>query len=222
MWWLLSPSYSHFPFQDELPGTPMDLTESQALLPPRPTALAQGLMREVIRTGDLVIDATAGNGHDTLFLAECVGAGGRVLAFDVQAAAIAAARARVTAAGLAERVEFFQESHALMDTHAAPGTVAAVMFNLGYLPGEDHRLMTQATTTLQGLDCAAALLKAGGGLAVVCYPGHPGGEEESAAVEQWFAALAAQRWQIARYGAFATRRPAPFLLLGCRPASELS
>jgi len=166
----------------------------------------------VIGAGDLVIDATAGNGHDTVFLAECVGPGGRVLAFDVQAAAIAAAQERVRAAGLVLRVEFFQESHAMMDTRAAPGTVAAVMFNLGYLPGEDHRVMTQPATTLQGLECASGLLREGGGLAVVCYPGHPGGALEAAAVERWFEALAERGWRVARYGALGTRRPAPFLL----------
>ena len=190
----------------------MVLAEPRPQLPLRPTALAQGMLREVIGAGDLVIDATAGNGHDTVFLAECVGPGGRVLAFDVQAAAIAAAQERVRAAGLALRVEFFQESHAMMDTRAAPGTVAAVMFNLGYLPGEDHRVMTQPATTLQGLECASGLLREGGGLAVVCYPGHPGGALEAAAVERWFEALAERGWRVARYGALGTRRPAPFLL----------
>lgn len=194
----------------------MDPAESEPMLPPRPTALARLVLRASIGTGDLVIDATAGNGHDTLFLAECVGAGGRVLAFDVQAAAIAAARARVTAAGLEQRVEFFQESHATMDRRAEPGTVAAVMFNLGYLPGQDHRVVTRTETTLNGLACAAALLRNGGGLAVVCYPGHPGGAAEAAAVEDWFAALAGRRWRVARYNALATRRPAPLLLLGSR------
>jgi len=164
----------------------------------------------------VVIDATAGNGHDTEFLAACVGADGRVLAFDVQAAALAAARARVVAAGLAQRVDFFQESHAAMAARAAPGTVAAVMFNLGYLPGEDHRVVTETAATLKGLECATAVLKTGGALAVVCYPGHPGGEVEAAAVEQWFAARAAIGWRVARYGALGTRRPAPFLLLGNR------
>ena len=195
----------------------MDPTEPESMLPPRPTALAQLLLREIIGAGDLVVDATAGNGHDTVFLAECAGAGGRVLAFDVQAAAIAAARARVTAAGLAPRVDFFQESHAMMDRRAAPGAVAAVMFNLGYLPGEDHRVMTTSAATLAGLECAAGLLKTGGGLTVVCYPGHPGGAEEAAAVEQWFATLATRRWRVARYGAIGTRRPAPYLLLGSKP-----
>ena len=65
----------------------MSAADSDPLFPPRPTALAQEILRPLIRPGDLVIDATAGNGHDTLFLAECVGPAGKVLAFDVQAAA---------------------------------------------------------------------------------------------------------------------------------------
>jgi predicted methyltransferase len=174
------------------------------------------MVREVIREGDLVIDATAGNGHDTVFLAGCVGAGGRVLAFDVQAAAITSARARVAAAGFDPRVEFFQASHATMDAYAADGSVAVVMFNLGYLPGEDHQVMTETAATLEGLKRAVRMLKTGGLLAVICYPGHAVGAEESAAVEQWFAALAAQGWRVARYGPMGTLRPAPFLLLGSR------
>jgi len=192
----------------------MNPSDTAPLLPPRPTALAQHLLRGAIGAGDLAIDATAGNGHDTQFLAECVGVEGRVLAFDVQAVAIAAARARLAAAGLAQRVEFFQESHAAMAPRAAPGAVAAVMFNLGYLPGADHRVVTQTAVTLMGLECSVTLLKPGGVLSVVCYPGHPGGEVEAAAVEQWFATRAGRGWRVARYGALGTRRPAPFLLLG--------
>jgi hypothetical protein len=189
---------------------------SDLLLPPRPTALAHLMLRDVIVAGDLVFDATTGNGHDTMFLAECVGAGGRVLAFDVQAVALATARARVTTAGLQERVGFLLESHAGMAAHAPAGSAAAVMFNLGYLPGAPHEVATAAATTLQGLEGAAVLLKAGGMLSVVCYPGHPGGAAEAAAVEQWFATRADMGWHVARYGAIATRRPAPFLLLGSK------
>ncbi len=187
-------------------------------LPPRPTALAHGILQECLQPGDLAIDATAGNGHDTTFLAERVGAGGRVLAFDVQAEALAAARERVGAAGLLARVDFFLESHALMGTRAEVGSVAVVMFNLGYLPGTTHELITEPGGTLEGLICAMCLLKPGGMLSAVCYPGHAGGAAEAVAVGQWFEALAAHGWRVARYGAIATRRPAPFLLLGRKPA----
>lgn len=184
--------------------------------PPRPTALAQDFLRPLFTDGDIAIDATAGNGHDTAFLAECVGASGRVLAFDVQAAAVAATRDRLTAAGLAERVEIFHESHAAMADRTGGKAVAAVMFNLGYLPGGNRELTTATAETLAGLEAAARVLKPGGVLTVVCYPGHPGGDAEAVAVEDWLSARAADGWRVARYGAIATRRPAPFLLVGAK------
>lgn len=190
----------------------------ESLSPPRPTVLAQQLVAEVLEEGDLAIDATAGNGHDTVFLAGRVGAGGRVLSFDVQAAAIAAAQARVAAAGFGQRVRFLQQSHARLADHAAPGSVAAVMFNLGYLPGRDHAVTTTTDVTLAGLAGAVAVLKPGGALAVVCYPGHEEGAREAAAVEDWFAGRTESGWRVVRYGAIGTRRPAPFLLFGIAPA----
>ena len=180
------------------------------LSPPRPTALAQEILRPLIRPGDLVIDATAGNGYDTVFLAECVGPTGKVLAFDVQEAALASARARV---GETRCVEFFHESHGKMADHAAGESVAVVMFILGYLPGDDHQLTTQSAETLVALEAAVRLIKLGGALSVICYPGHPAGAAEAEAVERWLTAQAADGWRIARYGAVGTRRPAPFLLL---------
>ncbi|MFT3991702.1 MAG: class I SAM-dependent methyltransferase [Luteolibacter sp.] len=182
--------------------------------PPRPTALLHALLRGVIAEGDVVIDATAGNGYDTVFLAECVGEGGKVLAFDVQAAAIQSASARVTAAGFSGRVDFYHESHVKMAERVEQGSVAAVMFNLGYLPGEDHAHTTMACETLAALRYAKSILKTGGTLAVVCYPGHEAGAIEAFAVEEWMAALASEKWRVAKYAALGTLKPAPFLLIG--------
>lgn len=183
------------------------------MFPPRPTELAWTLLREVVHDGDLVIDATAGNGHDTVFLAECVGENGRVLAFDVQEAAIRSASERVASVGFSSRIEFHQESHANMANHVPRGSVAAVMFNLGYLPGEDHQLTTESAETLLALDAAALVLKVGGVLSVVCYPGHEAGAGESAAVEAWMSSRAASGWRVAKYAMSGTLRPAPFLLV---------
>ena len=187
------------------------------MFPPRPTRLAWTLLRGAVRDGDLAIDATAGNGHDTVFLAGCVGENGRVLAFDVQAAAIRSASDRVAEAGLSSRVEFLQASHASMAEHAPRGSAAVVMFNLGYLPGEDHQLTTESTETLAALDAAALVLKPGGIISVVCYPGHDAGAGESSAVEAWMAQRAADRWRVAKYAMLGTLRPAPFLLMAAAP-----
>jgi len=91
-----------------------------------------------------------------------------------------------------------------------------VMFNLGYLPGDDHQLTTQSAETLVALEAAVRLIKPGGALSVICYPGHPAGGAEAVAVERWLTTQAAEGWRIAKYGAVGTRRPAPFLLLAAK------
>lgn len=137
----------------------------------------------------LVIDATVGNGHDTVFLARLVGAGGRVLGFDLQPAAIRATRQRLDAASLGDRVALYQECHGGMGERL-PRAVGAAIFNLGYLPGSgDKGLVTRAETTLAALEAVVAKLGAGGLVVVVVYPGHPGGEEEARAVENWASRL---------------------------------
>ena len=187
------------------------------MFPHRPTELAHRLLRDFIRGGDRVIDATAGNGHDTVFLAECVGESGKVLAFDIQAAALDAARGKIETAGYGPRVEFHHCCHAEMENHTGAGTIAVVMFNLGYLPGSDHAIATERAATLRALESAAAVLAPGGILSVVCYPGHEAGRDESSAVEDWMAGLTACGWKIARYGMLGTRNPAPFMLIGRKP-----
>ena len=189
------------------------VSDSDPLFPPRPTALAHQILRPLIRSGDSVIDATAGNGYDTIFLAECVGSSGKVVAFDIQEAAIASAKSRIIAAGWIQRVDFFQQSHVQMVDHSAVESIALIMFNLGYLPGEDHAVTTESAETLRALRIAVGLLKPGGVISVICYPGHTSGAVEAAAVEIWATSLAVSGWRIAKYGAVGTRRPAPFLLL---------
>lgn len=175
------------------------------------------LVREALREGDLAIDATAGNGHDTAFLAESVGASGLVIAFDIQAEAIDQARRHVTECGFADRVEFHQESHTRITAHAAPGTVAVVMFNLGYLPGGDHAIATESSETLIAIEKATTVLKPGGLLSIVCYPGHAAGESEAAAVENKVTSLTDHGWRVAAYKMPGTLKPAPYLLLACKP-----
>jgi tRNA A58 N-methylase Trm61 len=175
------------------------------------------LVREALREGDLAIDATAGNGHDTAFLAECVGASGHVIAFDIQPDALDQARRHVTGCGFADRVEFHQESHTRIAAHVVPGTVAAVMFNLGYLPGGDHAIATECSGTLIAIGQAAEALKPGGLLSIVCYPGHATGAGEAAAVEDKFTLLTRHGWRVAAYKLGGTHKPAPFLLLACKP-----
>lgn len=162
------------------------------------------------------MDATCGNGHDTLFLAALVGNEGKIIAYDIQEAAIRETEALVKHAGFEDRVSCHLKSHASMAEDLKPESIRAVAFNLGYLPGEDHSVTTTREETLKALDVASGLIEPEGSLSVVCYPGHDTGATEAEAVESWFSQLSNQGWRVAKYAIVGTKKPAPFLLLGCK------
>lgn len=148
---------------------------------------------EVLQTGDIAIDATVGNGHDTLFLASHVGATGKVYGFDIQQQALDSAWQRLEQAGQTTQVSLYHAGHELMAMllpESAAGRVQAVMFNLGYLPGGDKQRTTGASTTLAALQSALSLLAPGGVISLLAYTGHPGGREEAELVKGWASALA--------------------------------
>lgn len=186
------------------------------MTPPKPTELAHLLLSDIIRTGDTVVDATCGNGHDTIFLAALVGKEGKVIAYDIQEVAIEETQALAKHAGFDERITLYHKSHAGMAEDLEAGSVRAVAFNLGYLPGENHAVTTEADETLKALKAATQVIEPEGGLSVVCYPGHEAGAIEAEAVEKWFNDLSSKGWRVAKYAMLGTQKPAPFLLLGVK------
>ncbi|MEG2140056.1 MAG: class I SAM-dependent methyltransferase [Bilophila sp.] len=165
------------------------------------------------------VDATAGNGHDTVFLAGAVRAGGVVAAFDIQAEALEATRLRLENAGLEGRVRLVLAGHERMEAVLAElslSPVAAVLFNLGFLPGSDKHTVTRRETTLQALDATTRLLVPHGILAVHMYTGHPGGLEEGQAVRDWSEALPWQSWRCLTLSQHNKRKNQEWLLLAER------
>ncbi len=159
-----------------------------------PTAVdwSHWLLQSRVTAGDWVVDATAGNGHDTVFLAGLVRPGGRVFAFDVQAAALASARIRLEEAGVLDLCELIHAGHESMAERLpaeARGKLAAVMFNLGWLPGHDKQCITTTATTMQAVALALEWIRPSGLLTIVVYPGHSGGDEESQFIDSWASAL---------------------------------
>lgn len=163
---------------------------------------SQQLLAKILRPGDTAVDATAGNGHDALFLARHVAPGGAVHCFDIQDEALARTGERLAAAGLAGLARLHALGHERMAEvlpEAAGGPVRAVVFNLGYRPGGDETCVTRPGTTLAALEAASRLVCPGGAIVAVCYTGHPGGADEATAVADWCAALPFTAWRAARY-----------------------
>ncbi len=157
--------------------------------------LSHDVLKETVQPGDTVIDATMGNGHDTLYLCELVGEDGRVIAFDVQAQAVESTRQRLTEAGVMNRATLYHMGHERMD-EAGAKDVSAIVFNLGWLPGGDKSVTTLWETTKVALGKALSLLKKHGVLLLCAYPGHAEGDRERSEVMKFLASLPPQQYNV--------------------------
>ncbi|NLW24309.1 MAG: methyltransferase domain-containing protein [Clostridia bacterium] len=176
------------------------------------TSFAHFLLRDIVQEGDKVIDATCGNGHDTLFLAQSVGSLGKVFAFDIQATAIDKTRKLLEEKGLLDRVQLFLKGHEHMKQEISC-PVKAVMFNLGYLPNSDHSITTLPTTTVQAIDQAKDLLQEGGLITILIYTGHPGGELEKQYIYDYVQALDKREWDVLKWSFLNRSETAPQLIV---------
>ncbi|MDO9139497.1 MAG: class I SAM-dependent methyltransferase [Methylobacter sp.] len=160
---------------------------------------AHNLIRERLQPGDNAIDATVGNGHDTLFLAGCIAPSGHVYGFDIQQAAIDATREKFGQTPLSASLTLFHASHADMAQKIPPplhGKINAVMFNLGYLPGSDKSVITRTDSTLGALTAASRILAVNGLITLLAYPGHPGGDTETEQVTKWCEQLDSRQFAV--------------------------
>ena len=179
------------------------------------TEIAHDHVRAVLRPGDMAIDATVGNGHDTIFLAECVGPEGNVFGFDVQPDVLERTAQRLVARNL-HNVTLFHRSHAEMRMalpHMESGRVRAVMFNLGYLPGVDKSITTDAESTITAIRHSVELLGAGGILTVLAYVGHSGGLAEADAVKRLLRQLPNEEFNVNEEAAPPDRTAPPRLFV---------
>ena len=144
-------------------------------------------LAEVIGPGDLCLDATAGNGLDTLFLAQRAGDAGAVHAMDVQKDALRITERLLEQHHVRERVTTHLACHSQMEA-VLPGTekgrIRAITFNLGYLPKGDKTITTRKETTLLAVRNAYDWLAENGVLSVLCYRGHPGGKAEEEGIRK--------------------------------------
>jgi SAM-dependent methyltransferase len=187
-------------------------TSSETPLLRGPVPLSHLLIRRFVTSGDHVIDATCGNGKDTLLLAELVGANGRVWAFDIQQKAIDETSARLTDSGCFTYVELIHAGHETIAAHCS-GPVKAVIFNLGYLPGGDRKVITRPESTLAGLEQSLEILTPGGIVALTVYPGHDGGAGEQSALEVRLNQLPPNSFHVWRMAQMNVTDDAPYVIL---------
>jgi predicted methyltransferase len=171
---------------------------------------AKYLLGETVIAGETVVDATAGNGNDTHFLAEQVGVNGHVYAFDIQQAALDSTAERLGV--LNERVSLILDSHDNVEQYVN-GPIGGAVFNLGYLPhSEDLSIVTKPDSTIKAIHTLLGMLKKGGIIAVSVYDGHEGGQEERDALLDYVKRLHQADVHVIRYELINQRNNPPFLI----------
>ena len=141
-----------------------------------------------LREGDVAVDFTMGNGHDTEFLSKTVGPDGHVFAFDVQEMALASTAEHLRAAGCADNYTLILDSHHNVEKYVDV-PIKAGMFNLGYLPGSDKSITTMRKTTLPAIEAAIRLMDRDAIILIAVYPGHAEGEAEGKMICDYLSSL---------------------------------
>ncbi len=182
---------------------------------PRILPFSKTLLQSALNHGDIAIDATVGNGYDTVFLAKQVGEFGRVYGFDIQPEAIANTRERLLNEQLLNRVVLFQRSHADLLKTLPPsvhGQIKAAVFNLGYLPGGDKRIVTKAESTIAAVEQLLAVMQAGGLIVIVIYHGHEEGKTERDALLAFAKQLDQNTASVLQYQFINQKNKPPFII----------
>ena len=155
---------------------------------------------EIIRSqaprGGIYIDATMGKGNDTAFFCELAGEEGRVLAFDVQEAAITMTKELLKQKGYQDRARLILDGHEHMDQYTKEGTVDVICFNFGYLPGGNHEIATVAKTSIEAIAKGLVLLKKNGMMSLCIYSGGDTGFEEKNAILAYLKELSSKEYVV--------------------------
>ena len=179
--------------------------------------LAHKYWETLVKPGDLVIDATCGNGHDTLVLAELALTpnAGKLYACDIQQEAITSSEQLLLeklGRDIVERIQFVHGCHSRFPNEILPASVRLVTYNLGYLPGGNKSKTTQTETTLESIKSAQEVIQDGGLISITCYPGHSEGKREEKQILDFSTKLDPKQWSCCSHR-WTNRTNAPSLLL---------
>ena len=167
--------------------------------------LAKEIWKNFLKPNDLAIDATCGNGNDTLFLSELC----EVYGLDIQQEAILNTEKLLAQHG--KKALLHHLSHEKIDELSLPIAPRLIIYNLGYLPRGDKTITTRTETTLLSIKKSMDLLASDGALCITCYPGHEEGKREEEAIQEWAATLSSDRWLVCHHK-WINRKGAPSLM----------
>lgn len=173
----------------------------------KPIQLSHEFLKEILNKDSLFVDATMGNGNDTVYFAPLVK---ELIAFDIQEAAIEATRKKLEASQL-NNVQLILDGHEHVDLYT--DKIDAAIFNLGYLPSANKDLVTKPETTILAVEKIIERLVVGGRIAIMVYYGHTGGQEERKALIDYLSGLDQKEMTVMIYQSINQVNNPPYLVM---------
>lgn len=138
-----------------------------------------------IKPNSLVIDATVGNGNDTLYISKIVEKG-HVFGFDIQEQAIKNTRTLLEENNR-NNITLYQENHVNMKKVLKDyvGKISLITFNLGYLPNGDKKISTKDIDTIEAVKVGLEMIHNKGIILITVYPSHEEGLKESIKLQEF-------------------------------------
>ena len=177
--------------------------------------LAHSFWKKIVSPGDTVVDATCGNGFDSLILAKLAlhNNQGHLFCFDIQNQAIEATKGKLKEY---PQVTYIHGSHSTIKEVLQDTQAKLIVYNLGYLPGAAKSITTKHTSTLESIEKALLCLCPGGVISITCYPGHDEGKIEESVIMQFCKSLSPANWGVSSHS-WPNRNNHPHLIFIQKP-----
>lgn len=161
------------------------------------------IIQNNLENKNIAIDATLGNGHDTDFLSKIFNT---VYAFDIQMQSVESYKRKNV-----DNVISICDSHENFDVHIKE-SIDCIIYNLGYLPGENKNITTMTSSTLKSINVGLEMLSSNGLMIIALYSGHEEGKKEKDAVLEYCCSLPKNKYAVL-YQQFINRTNNPPSLL---------
>lgn len=153
------------------------------------------LLTHRLKQGMTVVDATVGNGYDSLHVLKILDRSGKLIGLDIDPLAIENTQRLLWENGYKDYAQLYCTDHQNLQQFVDV-PVDCILFNFGYLPGNKQRYTTIGSSSCQAVHAGLNLLKQGGMMILVLYTGHIEGSIESQMLGELVKALDQKKYHV--------------------------
>lgn len=133
------------------------------------------ILKTFLKDKKILVDMTCGNGHDSLRVLQNAPNYKKLYLYDVQMKAIENTKSLLDSYAYKNCIYLNKSHDDLSDIHE---DIDFAIYNLGYLPGADKKLVTNSKCTIKSIELLLKKLSFGAIVVITTYPGHEEGNVE--------------------------------------------